>query len=41
MALDLLGERPVGIVAHEDVEAVAIQFQRHAVPPAGVCGLAN
>jgi hypothetical protein len=35
MALDLLGERPVGIVAH-DVEAVAIQCQRHAVPPAGV-----
>ena len=32
----LLGERPVGIVAREDVEAVPVQFQRQATLPAGV-----
>ncbi len=36
VALELLGERPVGIVAREDVEAVPVQFQRQAILPAGV-----
>ena len=37
VALDLFGERPVGIVAREDVEAVAVEFQRHAIH-VGRCG---
>jgi hypothetical protein len=28
-ALQLLGERPVAIGAHEDVEAIAVEGQRH------------
>ncbi len=35
VALELFGERPVGIVAGEDVEAVAVELHGEAIPAAG------
>src|SRR2546426_546936 len=35
VALELFGQRPVGIIAGEHVEAIAVELQRQAIGPAG------